>query len=1048
MSLQKQLVHLNLTGGLQTKDDPFLVIPSKLVVADNVEFDDKSTVKVRGGQTLQGTYTGTPRHLFTHGGEAVLQTDSVVQWVGGGFVINPQVISGQTNAILRRHAGMTTKRVAGVQLKNSVYGAGNPVGDGAHDCATTTGGITCHVYDSFSARTSRMQSHYVIVDESNDRIIARGELLDGANITLRPRVHATPTGFVVAYASYASGATTFNVRGTIIAADGTIGASANLVAAAATSLAVESASSEYAIFDTAPDATGANFGLICRVDDGPFTGTDTYNIKYFSSTTLVAAFTGAVGAAAATANASACTLVTSDGVTTRVHLFWAESANVVYAASMNAATGVVSGTSTVGTGPAATIVKRITARQMSTTQIQLAFDCATYPLYGVSSTLHLSRFSHTYGALAQCDSVTPWLIGGSIGLVGSTQYLPMIWPSTINASQSTVYVVDLDQLFNTTFVAGTPPAVAARIDFGECAVDPNRLSAQTQVPRVSVLSEKLIVPYLKRETELRLVGGTTVNANDVGFAVASATLDFNSQIGQQEVNGLTYIAGACPQIFDGQALVEEGFHHAPELLAAPTVVAGAGGTYDLPVGVAATYTVCFTYAWMDAQGNWHESAPSPEYTVTTTVANYSFNVNIALPPTQKQGARLIMYRTLGSSTDTSLYQHTKQDGTQVTTDAGLVFSEQLYTAGGVLPNTPMPACRHLSIFQKRLVASGCGDGSRVYWSKQYTTGYGVEFNSGDPTHQTAVPTDKGRVVGTAEMDDRLVILCERGVGVVGGTGPDATGTQGQYSDFSTIVTETGADWSSPRSIARGPEGVWFRSPFGIRLVSRGGSLAVGQDGKQVGAEVDALVSGAVNAVTGPSKQQIRFYQPSVSTVLVWDYQWRQWTRFTGFAHTGACYADNRFYTAQLFSGDTRIRFVNESSVVEEIDAGGAGVFVAYIKTAPITFAGIQGFQRIYRLMVLGQNAVSGAESWSVEASAVYDYSSAATTLGNFVGAADGDLFQFQHHFAKQKCESLQLEFSIYPFDPGAADGRFRLTDLTLQVGVKSGYFKLPSSARI
>jgi hypothetical protein len=40
---------------------------------------------------------------------------------------------------------------------------------------------------------------------------------------------------------------------------------------------------------------------------------------------------------------------------------------------------------------------------------------------------------------------------------------------------------------------------------------------------------------------------------------------------------------------------------------------------------------------------------------------------------------------------------------------------------------------------------------------------------------------------------------------------------------------------------------------------------------------------------------------------------------------------------------------------------------------------------------------------------------------------------------------LRIEFS--PASAGAADGSFRLTDLTLQVGLKGGYFKLPSSQR-
>ena len=81
MALSKSLVHLNLTGGLQRKDDERLTIPSKLSVADNVEFDDASTVVRRGGQTkhvltaTQSPSVSTPLRCFAHQGNLVLESD-------------------------------------------------------------------------------------------------------------------------------------------------------------------------------------------------------------------------------------------------------------------------------------------------------------------------------------------------------------------------------------------------------------------------------------------------------------------------------------------------------------------------------------------------------------------------------------------------------------------------------------------------------------------------------------------------------------------------------------------------------------------------------------------------------------------------------------------------------------------------------------------------------------------------------------------------------------------------------------------------------------
>ncbi len=465
-------------------------------------------------------------------------------------------------------------------------------------------------------------------------------------------------------------------------------------------------------------------------------------------------------------------------------------------------------------------------------------------------------------------------------------------------------------------------------------------------------SSSFVLPYLKYETDRRLAG----TADETAFCLSAATIDFSSQLQHEEINGVTFLSGACPHVFDGSNYTEENFHHAPEIVGALVAVA-AGGTYTLGSSTV-TVSVCFTWGWQDAQGNWHESAPSGEKSVNITAALPCITPTIVSPPTLKAGARLLMYRTKGSSTDTSMYLAVKADGTSISSDTDLDDGEQLYTAGGVLPNTPAPACRHVSTFQKRLVLSGCGDGSRVHWSKVTTPGYGVEFSSGDPTHQTVVPSDKGRAVGTEEMDDNLFFVCENGVRVSSGTGPNSAGTQGQYSDPRSSITEVGCSWDSPKSILRGPEGIWFRSPFGMRLVSRSGGLGLAPDGKQAGAEVDSLVSGNVVAVAGDAKQQLRFYQSS-GTCLVWDYQWKQWTRFTQVSNVDAVYADDRYYTVDNYNNNANavMRYTDETAFQDWVVVGSSLVQAAvsaYIETPWLSFAGIQGFQRIYRLKVLGK----------------------------------------------------------------------------------------------
>lgn len=1054
MSLQKQLVHLNMSGGLQKKDDSFLVIPSKLAVADNVEFDDQSTVKARGGQVslslasdVASFGVGRLERGFSHQGRLYVESRGAALGAGltGGVqrvdasggtypVTSPKTVGSFTNPFRYRRAGAATSRVMGIDRKGTAYGAGIPFYDGSFDHAVVDGKSYYAAETQDTAGSGRQTIRVTVVDEVTGYKSIDQLLVDGTNVLTKPRVVVSPGKTVFVYfASFVSGAANFSIK--VVSVGTSVGTVNTVTTGAGTGGTIEGTANDAALFDAAFSADGARLGLVVRDSTAAGVTMLIYSLSTSDGYTISASSSGT---AAARILSLTC-LVSYDGSKYRVHGFYSIGTNVAKGIYYDIGVGSSLET-TVGTGAAASVVGRIAAYENSTTQILLAFDTVVTPGALPSSVLRLARFAHDYTALTECAGPSPWVIAGRIALVQSRLYMPMAFIS--NANQGTVFVVELSDAYGNLGVAGAlgaPLQVIARIDYGESALDVNRWKYTTRVPSFNAVSDTLHFCYLKYETDLRLVGA----ANETPYSLARAVLDLQSQLGSAEINGLTYLAGACPYMFDGSYMVEEGFHHGPEI---DTGVALGATGYELP-NVAGDYVVCFTMAWQDSQGNWHESAPSNERTFTVGANRFIPTNAVVLPLTQKPNARVLMYRTPLLGTDTSLYVATKFDGTFVISDTDLAAGEQLYTAGGVLPNTPAPPCRHISVFQKRLVLAGCGDGSRVHWSKQSTPGYGVEFSSGDPTHQTTIPSDKGRAVATQEMDDRLVILCENGVGIISGTGPAPTGTSGQYSDFSSIITETGCSWDSPKSVIRGPEGVWFRSPFGLRLVSRAGGLARGQDGKQAGAEVDSLVSGTVVAVAGDAKQQLRFYQSS-GTCLVWDYQWQQWTRFTGMANVDAVYADDRFYVLSNYSTSTPlVRHIDEDTYTEVTDAAGSSVVTAVVETPWLSFAGIQGFQRVYRLMMLGKDVGAVGEPHAVTLNSYlnFDETTAAETASGTLSTTTNGQIQYQHHFQKQKCEAMKLRVTFAP-DTGA-DARLRLTDLTLQVGVKFGYNKLPSSQR-
>lgn len=1050
MSLQKQLVHLNLTGGLQTKDDSFLVIPSKLAVANNVEFDDASTVKTRGGLvevSLSGLSVlealSNARRAITHNGQLIIEADSGNYRVTDGGLVQIYPIESSTTRGARvfPRASMVTRRDGSVSASTTSY----PLMPGDVDTATI-GNKQFLAWETRDPSTGTNTIRFQIQDVLSGKVIREGLLNTLAGkVRSHPRVVTYGSDFILYHAVYTAGANTFEVRR--IAWNASTGAVSKVEASVITSSASGTAPSvEYdernvACFDVAVDEPNGNIGLVLRDIDGPGTlrlralSTSDYYTVTQSRNVAPASWPRAVTAATSVNNSNGDALLNA---------FYSEGTNTYSATGLNVTTGAAIATAVVGTAGAGDVAGRSAAWQEGD-YIYLAWDARTAT--NEQSTLRVSKFSITYGTLSECSAFAPWFIAGRVASVSNRLYLPMMHSAAQTSVNNTFYVVDFTSIIRNVGVASNnePPHVLARIDPGESPVFLSTWRDTNRVPGLPTLSATsslgiaetgLVFSYPKFEADY-VVAGTS---NDTAVCVSTALITIidagfgtRSQLGQVEVNGVAMLAGACPMLFDGTAFVEEGFHHPPWIVPA-TATPGVAGYGPFPVG---DVTFCVTYGWQDDAGNWHESAPSNEVTVTFAGLNVYCNPTIVLPPTQKKGARLRIYRTKATSTDTSLYLTTTASGGFVSLDTDLANSEQLYTAGGVLPNSPAPACRHISVFQRRLVLSGCGDGSRVYWSKQFTPGYGVEFAAGDPTHYTTVPDSAGRVVASAEMDDRLVVLCERAIGLISGSGPAPTGTQGQYSEFSTIITETGCYWYAPKSVARGPEGVWFRSPFGIRLVSRSGTLARGQDGKQVGAEVDGIISGNCVAVPHEGKQQIRFHQTN-NTVLVWDYQWLQWSQFSGnyFSFVDAAFADGRLYLL----GSSNLRYTSDTSTDDVATTPVTGT----IETPWLSFAGIQGYQRLYRLMILGKelNGANGNATFGLTVYCDFDGTTSADS-GTATATCTNGRYQVQHHFARQKCEAMKLKITL----SAAPGSRVRLTDLTLQVGVKAGYNKLPSSAR-
>jgi hypothetical protein len=531
-------------------------------------------------------------------------------------------------------------------------------------------------------------------------------------------------------------------------------------------------------------------------------------------------------------------------------------------------------------------------------------------------------------------------------------------------------------------------------------------------------------------SDLQLAAGDNVSSQNI----QRCDLNFADALGVVETQGLSLLAGGCPVVVDEQYMAEEGFHNPPQ---AYTLTAVATGTGEGPF-TAGEITWYLVQEWRDAQGNLHQGPPSNSSRVTTTgpLPNINGLGTKFLAPTQKGRPFGVWYRTEAGSAGPA-YRAERADGTIITDDSELIQGDPIYTTGASgeeLPNEPAPAFRQGCAWQNRVWLAGCDDGRSIFFSKALEEGTATRFNR---QLVRRVPADWGRVVGVAPLDNRLLIIAEYAIGSIYGSGPNNLGEQDAYSDPEPLDKSIGGNWAAPLSIIETSDGVWFQSRQGLRLVTRGGAVARGDDGVYMGTEVDGYNDTTLpfTASLRPDKMQVIFSR--ASRTLVYDQTWRQWSTWTAgsaASHT----AGGVWYAA---TGSTL--YARSASATQ---LNGAN-FNTTFRTGWVSMAGIAGSKRLRRLQIVMHDPAraAGTQTGTLTIRQNFDGLTAVSTMViTFTPNAAG-IAQIEHHFATQYCESVQIEFSFRP--TAASSARLRLAALSLEVGMKPGSWRLADTQR-
>jgi len=392
---------------------------------------------------------------------------------------------------------------------------------------------------------------------------------------------------------------------------------------------------------------------------------------------------------------------------------------------------------------------------------------------------------------------------------------------------------------------------------------------------------------------------------------------------------------------------------------------------------------------------------------------------------------IALYRTL--SNETLFYRVSKFDNpllnnksvdyvffNDATPDDQLIGNEQLYTTGGVLDNGPAPASNLMVQYKNRLIAVSSEDPFTWYFSKPVGTNIPVQFS---PFFYKKIPELGGPITALGVMDDKLIFFKRSSIFIVVGTGPNNLGLQDDFNDAELVTTDTGC--LEPKSVVRTPLGLMYKSGKGIYLLNRGLNV------QYVGASVEAYNTATVtSSELIENVNQVRFTL-NTGVTLVYDYYFEQWSVFTNQNAIDSTIYDSKF---TYLRPDGKI-YKETPNVWTD---GGLPIYMK-LRTSWLSFNGLQGLERIYNAMVLGDYKSPHTLTMSV----LHDFNSTVTQTTAIPVASSPGVYQFKVYLNRQKTDALQFLLQETQSGPSYGEG-LDISSIGLEVGVKKGLNTLPA----
>lgn len=282
------------------------------------------------------------------------------------------------------------------------------------------------------------------------------------------------------------------------------------------------------------------------------------------------------------------------------------------------------------------------------------------------------------------------------------------------------------------------------------------------------------------------------------------------------------ISGGMLSMYDGTSVVESGFHVFPEEYEAISdATAGsmtALGVYTYYICYEWTDNRGQVHRSSPGVG----ASVTLSVGHTSCAVSY-LNLNLTYKKSPRSDAKVVIYRTISGGTvaykitaiTNSPLTSAAATYVDTTADADILGNEILYTTGGIVDNIAPPACKIVEVYKNRMMVSGLEDKLAIWYSKDKKFGEGVAFNDGFVLRVNALGGD---IKAIKFMDDKFIIFKQDLIFALNGDGPNDAGQNNTFANAELVSSDCGCPY--PNSTVLTPDGILFKSSKGIYMLSR------------------------------------------------------------------------------------------------------------------------------------------------------------------------------------------------------------------------------------